>query len=100
MSTEALAAKARKHWAEWLPEKTAALKAEGKFGEATMVAARQAEGEIRNLMAQGYQRHEAEEVILPQLILLKPEPGADELADEEAELEAEFQRTIAPLLRR
>jgi hypothetical protein len=43
------------------------------------------------LMAQGYQPHEAEEVVLAEYILLAPEPGA-ELADWEVEEEAELER--------
>lgn len=39
-------------------------------------------------MAQGYQRHEAAEVALPMLILLKPEPEANDEPWERRELAA------------
>ncbi len=69
---------ARKHWAKWLPKKVAELKADGDLGEAIQGAAIRAEREIEDLLKQGYQRHEAEEVALPMFILLKPEPEANE----------------------
>jgi hypothetical protein len=39
MSVQELKALARKHWAEWLPEKVSQLKAEGKLNEALQAAA-------------------------------------------------------------
>jgi hypothetical protein len=39
----------------------------------TLKAAERAHREISQLMAAGYQRHEAEEVVLPEYILIKPE---------------------------
>ena len=68
MSAEDLASKARKHWAEWLPERTAELKAAGTFGAEAMAAAQMAQQEIDRLIASGYQEHEAEEVVLQQFI--------------------------------
>jgi hypothetical protein len=67
---------ARKHWSRWLPEKTAQLKAEKQFGEATLIAALLAQQEISELIAQGYQEHEAAEVARSLYILLQPEPDA------------------------
>jgi len=77
MSVQQMASKARKHWTKWLPKKTAALKAEGIFSEATNGAAVAAQREIERLMEQGYRPHEAEEVALKAHVLLDPEPGAD-----------------------
>lgn len=93
-SLHTLEAKARRHWKEFLPEMTADLKAEGMWEQKLRSSAFAAQSEIKNLMAQGYQEHEAEEVVLPQLILLKPEPGADSPdweQDELAKKEAEYQ---------
>jgi hypothetical protein len=74
MERKSLIIKARKHWEEWLPEKTQDLKEAGEFKVATRIAARRAQAEIADLMARGYQQHEAEEVVLPKHILLEPEP--------------------------
>ena len=74
MERKLLIIKARKHWEEWLPEKTQDLKEVGEFKAATRIAARRAQAEIVDLMARGYQEHEAEEVVLPKHILLEPEP--------------------------
>lgn len=81
-------AKARKHWTEWLPEKVAALKAAGELDAALQVAANAARARVDELMAQGYQLHEAEEVALPEFVLLKPEPKARETPEQRAELAA------------
>jgi hypothetical protein len=74
MERKALIIKARKHWEEWLPEKTEGLKEAGEFKAVTRGAARLAQAEIAELMARGYQQHEAEELVLPKHILLEPEP--------------------------
>lgn len=91
-----MAAQARRHWKEFLPEKTRQLIAAGTYSEETMKAAREAQQVIRRLMQQGYQEHEAEEVALPRYILLPPEAGAengveDEIDKELAEMERQFQ---------
>lgn len=88
MSVQNLAAKARDHWAKWLPKKTAELKASGQLAEATHGAAVMAQNEIESLMQSGFRHHEAEEVALKQFILLAPEPGADLEDWERAELGA------------
>jgi hypothetical protein len=74
MDRKSLIIMARKHWEEWLPEKTQGLKEVGEFKAATRVAARRAQAEIADLMARGFQQHEAEEVVLPKHILLEPDP--------------------------
>lgn len=95
MSAQELASKARKHWAEWLPERTAELKAAGIFGSETMAVAQMAQERIDQLMATGYREHEAEEVALKEYILLPPEK---EEPNREAEArEAEYQRMMAPI---
>ena len=95
MAYQDLAKRARKHWAEWLPRKTAELKAAGTFAAQTQAAAVLAQKEIDRLMAMGYQEHEAQEVALPMFILLPPEPDEDDAQERElASREAEFQRTM------
>ncbi len=98
MNRLAMESLARKHWAKWLPKKVAQLKADGELSEAIQGAATRTERERADLMAQGYQLHEAEEVALPMFILLKPEPEANEEPWETAELaaqERQHRKTIA-----
>ena len=95
MDNQKYVAMARKHWAKWLPEKVASLKAAGDLESTAQVAARRCAEEGANLRAQGYQEFEAEEVALPMFILLKPEPKARETPaerKESAKLEAQYQR--------
>ena len=95
MSIPELKALARKHWAEWLPQKVKELKKEDRLDEALQGAAMLAQKEINHLMERGYQESEAREVALHQFILLKPEPGVDGLDDEQraelAEKDREYQ---------
>ncbi|WP_229509596.1 hypothetical protein [Massilia sp. CCM 8734] len=102
MNVATLAAKARKHWELWLPEKTEQLKLLGEWSEATQTAAIQAHRLIVELKTQGFQQHEAEEQALSLYILLTPEPAPtdDWEARELAELEREYQSRMqepAPL---
>lgn len=94
MSAETYAAKARKHWTKWLPKMTAELKKADKFNAAVQTAGKNAHKTVLELMQQGFQQAEAEEVALAQYVLLKPEPDAG-LTDWEAkglaELEAQYQ---------
>ena len=87
MDRFSLERKARKHWAEWLPNKVASLQAEGKLAEAVQGAATAAQRMSEDLMAQGFRSHEAEEVALKELILLPPEEGANLAPWERAELD-------------
>ena len=91
MSVEAMQAKARAHWSKWLPTKVAELKASGTLEETLRAAAIAAQRTIEDLMAQGYQMHEAEEVALKEHVLLKPEAGAD-VEDWEAKELADLDR--------
>lgn len=94
MDRTTLAQKAQKHWNQWLPRKVAALKAEGQLSEAIQGAALAAQRGIADLVSQGYQEHEAAEVVLPQFVLLPPEPEAVDDPEERAdlaELEAQYQ---------
>jgi len=70
---QALAMKAQKHWAKYLPAKTRELKAEGRFETESLAAAKLTKAEIETLMMQGFQEYQAEEIALPMFILLRPE---------------------------
>lgn len=61
------------HLAQWNPKQHARLKMTKQLLPLTLQAAERAHKEINQLMAGGYQRHEAEEVVLPEYILTKPE---------------------------
>lgn len=86
MSATTYAEKARKHWTKWLPRKVAALKASGDLESTLQTVGKQAQAQVVNLMAQGFQQHEAEEVALHDLVLLPPEPAAALEPWERAEL--------------
>ena len=88
MDKLSLASKTRKHWMKWLPQKVAALREAGEFEEAVQGAALAAHRQILELMQQGYQAHEAEEVALRQFVLLEPEADANLEPWEKAELDA------------
>jgi hypothetical protein len=88
MSTDRYAAVARKHWAKWLPSKTAALRANGEFTQAVRTAAKLTQEKVLELMQQGYRQHEAEEAAFAEYILLLPEAGAATPAWERDELAA------------
>ena len=77
MSAQTYEAMARKHWAKWLPQKVAELKASGQLEQALQTAGKATQQQVVELMGQGFQQHEAEEVALPQFVLLKPEPAAN-----------------------
>ena len=61
------------HWADWRPREVKQLIAEKRLQAVALKAAERAHAEIKELMEAGYQNHEAEEVVLPRYILLKPE---------------------------
>jgi hypothetical protein len=101
MSVEHLQYLARKHWEEWVPEKVAELRKEGRLSEALRGAALLERDEIDHLRSIGYRQHEAEEVALKHFILLDPEPGAghpDWELEELAEAEREYQSNVVPYL--
>lgn len=61
------------HWRKWLPQMTKELRAEGTLNEEAQKASKLAAEQVANLMKKGLQKHEAEEFVLPELILLPPE---------------------------
>lgn len=87
---------ARDHWARWLPGRYAAIEDPGSFfsdlgsqAEERIDALaddlagndRQGEGYLGKAGRLGQARRQAEEIVLSEMILLEPEPGADQ--DEE-----------------
>lgn len=91
-------AMAQRHWARWLPERYAAISDPDSFfsnlGQeaATRIAGLAAELAGSDPPGEGYlvkvgrlnmARLQAEEVVLQELILLPPEPGADEDPDDQ-----------------
>ena len=92
----ALESKAAHHWRNFLPAMTSELKAASQWESRLRYVALAAHEEIKNLMDQGYKEHEAEEVVLPQLILLRPEPDAGPQweRDELQEMEARYQQMM------
>lgn len=71
------------HWEQWLPKMTQELRDVGQLNYEAQMASKRAAERVAQLMMQGFQKHEAEEIVLPELILLPPEPEA--LEDEEDE---------------
>lgn len=95
MSASRYATMARKHWTIWLPKKIAALKAEDQLEPTLQTTGKLAQERVLELMQQGFRQHEAEEVALSELILLKPEHGANVEPwerEEEAALEATLRK--------
>ena len=70
------------HWEKWLPKMTAEMRAAGTLNHEAQKASKAAARQVADLMMAGLQKHEAEEMVLPDLILLKPEPEAEEEDDE------------------
>ena len=84
---------AQKHWARWLPSRYAQIEDPDSFfsdlGRLTAERIdslaldlagddRPGEGYLGKAGRLGQARHQAEEIVLADLILLEPEPGADE----------------------
>ncbi len=84
---------AQKHWARWLPNRYAAIEDPDNFFSdlGTQVAERidvlalslagddqPGEGYLAKAGRLGQARYQAEEIVLADMILLEPEPGADE----------------------
>lgn len=61
------------HWKKWRPKMVKEMRADGTLNEAVQRASKEAARQVASLMEAGYQQHEAEEVVLPELILLPPE---------------------------
>jgi len=68
---------ALRHWKEWLPTMYREMKEDGTLNLEAQAASKRAVDQIVLLMESGYQRHEAEEVVLPEEIRLRPERGVE-----------------------
>jgi CheY-specific phosphatase CheX len=53
------------------------MRKNGTLNKHVQSASRSAADQVASLMRAGMQKHEAEEMVLPALILLKPEPGVE-----------------------
>ena len=73
---------ALRHWEKWLPKMTAELREAGTLNHEAQMASKEAARQVATLMLAGMQQHEVEEMVLPDLILLKPEPEEEEEDDE------------------
>ena len=84
-TTQQLKELAIMHWMRYLPKYFKGLKKLDRLQTTAAKAAEKAQAEIKELMAIGYQLHEAEEVVLPKYILLREEPEiTSEMEDREA----------------
>jgi hypothetical protein len=61
------------HWKKWRPKEYRQMQKDGTLNEEAQKASKEAARQVGSLMEAGYQKHEAEEVVLPELILLPPE---------------------------
>lgn len=87
---------ARNHWAQWLPSRFAEIEDPDSFfsdlgkqvaERIDQLALRLAgddqpgEGYLGKAGRLGQARHQAEEIVLAEIVLLTPEPGLDEVSD-------------------
>ncbi|MEM5276700.1 hypothetical protein VSR17_16870 [Cupriavidus taiwanensis] len=64
---------ALRHWKQWRPKAYREMERDGTLQEFAQSLSKQAAAQVATLMAAGMQKHEAEEMVLPELILLPPE---------------------------
>jgi len=98
---------AQKHWARWLPDRYAQIEdADSFFSELGMRTAERidslaltlagddqlGEGYLGKAGRLGQARHQAEEIVLTEMILLEPEPGADEDSEDPENLSTDLRR--------
>ena len=69
---------ALEHWREWRPRAYKEMQEAGTLNKRAQDASKAAAKQVADLMAAGAQQHEAEEIVLPQYILLLPEEREDE----------------------
>lgn len=90
---------ARRHWTKYLPEKTAALKKAGIFEEVITEEAESARKEIAIIVSDGAPLFAAEEIVLPEYILLPPEDGyrdEDDDSEEANSIDHDMLKPICP----
>ena len=61
------------HWKKWCPQRYKELQEAGTLNMRAQQASREAARQVGNLIRKGLQQHEAEEMVLPDLITLPPE---------------------------
>ncbi len=61
------------HWKKWRPKMVKEMRAAGTLNHHVQAASKLAAEQVANLMQSGLQKHEAEEFVLPETILLPPE---------------------------
>jgi hypothetical protein len=96
---------AQKHWARWLPARYAQIEdPDSFFSNLGMQAAERidqlalalagddqpGEGYLGKAGRLGQARHQAEEIVLTEMILLEPEPGADQDQEAPADLQTDL----------
>jgi hypothetical protein len=64
---------ALRHWKEWRPKEFREMQKDGTLNKAAQDASKEAARQVTQLMQAGMQQHEAEEVVLTELILPPPE---------------------------
>ena len=62
---------ALKHWKEWRPKAYRQMQEDGTLNEAAQAASKEAARQVAELMEAGYQKHEAEEVVLRETIFCR-----------------------------
>ena len=77
MLADDYAALALRHWSRWRPSMVREFREAGALDRHIEDAAKRAADQVERLMAKGFQRFEAEEMVLPDEILLTPEPGVE-----------------------
>ena len=61
------------HWRQWRPKMVADLRKQGLLDQEVQRASKIAADQVALLMEGGMQKFEAEEIVLPDVILLPPE---------------------------
>jgi len=64
---------ALEHWKKWRPKQYRLMQQEGTLNETAQSASKEAARQVAALMEAGLQKHEAEEMVLRETILLPPE---------------------------
>lgn len=84
-TTSQLKTLAIRHWREWRPKMAAELEAANRLYHDALKAAEKVQKGIKELVAGGYQHHEAEEIMLKRYILLPPEQEVIDEMEREGE---------------
>ena len=77
---------ALEHWKKWRPKAYRQMQEDGTLNETAQTASKQAARQVAELMEAGYQKHEAEEVVLRETILCRRKKTLEEQAEDEPAL--------------